>query len=80
MSANEWANLIAQSCFNKPEKVPNEYKTVKDLSQQFNLSQRTMRDRVANLIRSGDIERKNFRIKTENRVVLTPHYKIIKKK
>ena len=79
MSANEWAGIISEYASIKPQNVPKEYKTAKELSEIWGLSATATKCRLRWAIESKKFETKKFRIPTGEKVYLTPHYKIIKK-
>jgi DNA-binding HxlR family transcriptional regulator len=79
MSANTWADLIANTQAGNPDKVPEGFKTSSDLASELNISARSIAQKLRLLMQSGKIEKKNFRINHARRgLYLTPHYRIIK--
>jgi hypothetical protein len=78
MSANKWAEIIANTQVGNPDVVPDDFKTSKDLSTELNIPCRTLRAKLEFLIKAGKVERKNFRINHPLKGLhSTPHYKII---
>lgn len=78
MSANEWAKLIAEHQCMKPQEVPKDFKTKKEIAKLSNLSLTQTRMRLTSLMEEGKVEVKKFRIKTGQKTYLTPHYRITK--
>jgi Mn-dependent DtxR family transcriptional regulator len=79
MSANEWSDLIAEYSHMKPQVIPKEYKSSKDIADEFNMAGRTANTKIKEMSQDGRIEMRKFRIQRGTKVCLIPHYKIIKK-
>jgi len=75
---NEWAEMIASAQSGQIDEVPQGYKTKLQLCEELNLPKTTITERLEKLRDRKKIEMKKFRVKTGQRVYLTPHYKIIK--
>jgi DNA-binding HxlR family transcriptional regulator len=79
MSANKWAEIIASTQLSDPDIVPEGFKTSSALASELNIPARTLTQKLRLLMKSGKIEKKNFRINHEVRgLYSTPHYRIIK--
>lgn len=78
MSANKWAEIIASTQLGNPDIVPEGFKTSNALASELNIPARTITQKLRFLMKSGKIEKKNFRINHAVRgLYLTPHYRII---
>lgn len=62
------------------EKVPSGWLTVNQLAVEMGKAKSTISHIVADQVRSGWMERKNFRIQVGGRVVSIPHYRPAKKR
>jgi hypothetical protein len=79
MSANTWADLIANTQAGNPDSVPEGFQTSKSLSAELNIPCRTLRTKLEFLLKDGKVEKKNFRINHPMKGLhSTPHYRIIK--
>jgi len=79
MSANQWAKAIANAYNCREENIPKGFKTVKQLCNELEMPERTMRARIDLLKKTNKIEIQSFRTKrSDNRFVSTPHYRLIK--
>ena len=81
MNVNEWAEIIASHAQKLIDKVPDGWKTSREISKELNCSLTTVKERLRPLILEGKVEVKKFRIQSGMRkIYLTEHYKIKKNK
>jgi DNA-binding transcriptional ArsR family regulator len=80
MSANEWADAVASALSKQAEKVPDEWKTAKQLGVIFNVTQKAVSVKIMHLREAGLVEQRKFRIVTNRGLYPEIHYKLIKKK
>jgi DNA-binding FadR family transcriptional regulator len=79
MSANQWANLIANHVSMKKDKVPKDWKTMRQLCEELKIPRTTLRDKLHKYVADGFVEVKKFRVPVGLRkIYLTEHYKICK--
>jgi hypothetical protein len=70
-----WCDMLTASNV-KPDKVPEGWFTVSELSDQIGKSVCTTSERVRKMMLRGTVERKDYKIQLETRVRSVPHYKL----
>jgi DNA-binding transcriptional ArsR family regulator len=80
MSANEWVDAVTSALSNQAEKVPDGWKTARQLGAIFNVRQRAVSVKIIQLKEAGLVEQRKFRIQTNRGLYPEIHYKLIKKK
>lgn len=78
MSANEWANLIADLHKKQSEKVEKGFLPRTAWQKEWNLEISETNKRIRRLLDAGIMETKKFRIPVGQKTYPTPHYKITK--
>lgn len=79
MSANQWAKAIKIALQKKAEKVPEGWKTRKQLEEVFESSQKATCEKINILKKAGLVEQRRFKIVTNRGLFPEIHYKIIEK-
>jgi GTP-sensing pleiotropic transcriptional regulator CodY len=80
MSANEWAEAIANAVQKKADKVPAGWHTADQVRDLIGLTQSNVSKKIRLLAKSGLVESKKFYIATGRGLYPEIHYKLIKKK
>lgn len=80
MSANEWANAVTSVLRKQAEKVPDGWKTAKEIRSILKLSQKASSEKITKLKEAGLIEQRKFRIMSNRGLYPEIHYKLIKSK
>jgi DNA-binding Lrp family transcriptional regulator len=74
---NEWLNLLSSAVRHKPDKIPDGWKTLAQLSEELGKPYDTLRRKIRILEKEGRVQRKEFRVHDRSgRVVSMPHWKI----
>ncbi len=73
---SEWSKLLQCARAYGTEQVPAGYKSRIELQKQFSLGVAQTNKIIAQLLLSGKVECKNFKIQTRAGVRSVPHYKI----
>lgn len=77
-SLNQWAQVIAESSFVQPDKIPEGWFTVNDIAKATNVSNTTASRHARLLVANGKAERKSFRLRNGERGVYpVPHFRLL---
>ena len=74
----DWAKLLSTALANEPDKVPKGWETSQQIASRPKWPWSLSRTRalLAQLVKSGEVEAHNYRIRTGQRILPVPHYRI----
>jgi hypothetical protein len=75
-NANDWLAEILQASgpSGRVDEVPEGWLTVSQMSEMMETASSTINHKMIRLLRSGEVQRKKFRIKTDRQVAGVWHY------
>lgn len=78
MSANEWADAIAQSLSKKTQPVPKGFYTQKEIAKKLKKKATQTKTYIQDLLNEGKVEMMKFKIQTNTKPYPVPHYRLLK--
>lgn len=78
-SLKRFSQELVNSTTTQPEEVPPGWFTVAELAEEIGKSHCTTSERVRRMLKRGQVERKDFTIKLDQRIRPVPHYRLLKK-
>lgn len=76
-SESNWAQLLSSALIQQPDKIPEGYKSLEQISVEQSICERTLRDKLPILVEQGKLTIGYFRvISSNNRTHKKPFWKI----
>ena len=74
---NDWIDLLRESA-SKPERVPDGWKTAREIAIELGLSENTVTTKLRRLIAEKKVETKKFTVQAGTRIIPVMHYRRIR--
>lgn len=75
-SLKRFSQELANSSSAEPETVPPGWFTVAELAEEIGKAHVTVSGRIRRMLKRGQVERKDFTIKLDQRIRPVPHYRL----
>ena len=75
-SANDWLSVIVAASRGEPEKVPEGFQSIEEISEETGRSVTQVRKHLKEAAKLGLVEQQKFKVQTGGKLYPVPHFRI----